>query len=352
MKKVIDVKNFILVSYIILPSIFYFIPYVVSYESGFLRMYFFNTFDIPHNVFARFFWGYLILGFLVYKTLKVTDFKIICEEQTSVSLNVFIIVFYLAFMYTSISYLKLLLTPLFYVFISSYRPKALTFLVLLCLSSINMVVFYDRYPVILILMIWMLPFLSRLSVFKLLLSAVIGVFILVFLLQPLRAGLMPFSSGFGELSYLIKHLFPIYIGAYLLLIEDFSFSQLLSEAVPFMKGALGYESVIEIIAREGLPKDIIDMGIRHGSNSSMYFDGWGPLVLIGLLVTLNLSLRFLRLQKLRNAILLMFVLQGPYFIRRTFGSLYIDILVVIFVSVILLLYIQVFNSNSSRRNYF
>ncbi|MEZ9390159.1 hypothetical protein BCU13_013105 [Vibrio lentus] len=347
MRKTINVKDFVFLSYVILPALFYFFPYVISMEEGFIRMYFFNAFDIPHEIFSRLFFGYLIFGFLVYKTLSVTGFEIVYEENSTTSMNVFIIIFFLAFMYTPISYLKLLLTPLFYIFISSYRPRNITFFVLLSISLINMVIFYDRYPVILVLMIWMLPFLSRLNIWKLFLVAFVGVIFLIFILQPLRAGLLPFSSGFGDVSYFFKHLFPVYIGAFLLYTEDFSFLQLMSESVPFMKSVLGYESVIEIIAVKGLPSDIIQSGTRHGSNTSMYFDGYGPFILIGLLSSLYMAIHFFKLQRLKNTILLIFVLQGPYFLRRTFGSLYIDIIVAIFVCVLISLFVQVSNKGKS-----
>jgi hypothetical protein len=219
-----------------------------------------------------------------------------------------------------------------------------TFLILFLIAIIQLVYGEDRYPLIQVALLTFIPYISRLSSIKLFIYALLVVFGLVFVLQPLRSGNIPFvgSSVFIELGYFFQHLQPIYIGAYLLMEQGFTFFQLLAESVPFLKSLFGFESVIDTIGKVGLTKDVYDAGTRHGSNSSLYFSLYGFIIIFTGLFLLAASARFLKWRVLTNTIVLYFIVQGPYFVRRSFGTVLIDFFGVIICAFCVVFIMQLF----------
>ncbi len=341
MYKELNIKKIIILCYIIIPFFFYSIPYVFSLQTGYIRLHFFETFNVPSSFFLICIIGYLCLGLGVFISLSKTHFKIKYIISNDPLINWAIIILFSAQLFIPIGYIKVFFTPLFTLFIATHRPKNFTFILLLLIAFIKMITAYDRYPVIMVLLIWLLPILSELSYKKLLLSALSAILLLVFILQPIRAGMLPFSGKMNNFAYLYQHMSSIYIGAYLQYEEDFTELQLLAESIPFAKSILGYDTAIDIIAEKGLPRHIIDLGIRHGSNTSMYLSNlWGIIILILMIFSLYILIRIFKLNFFYNTLLMMFILQGPYFIRRTFGALFIDILVSLFICLLFSLFYQ------------
>ena len=82
---------------------------------------------------------------------------------------------------------------------------------------------------------------------------------MVYILQPIKAGNLPFSDSIYTLIYTVRHMFPIYIAGYLSYVSDFQFIQLLSESLPLFKSIYGSSSSIELIAEKGLPIEMLNM---------------------------------------------------------------------------------------------
>jgi len=105
---------------------------------------------------------------------------------------------------------------------------------------------------------------------------------------------------------------------------------LISEFIPFAKSLSGELGIVEKLAIEGLPDKIINEGGRLGSNSSMYFSVSGVFILSIMFFIIKSNLIILKSQILTNSLLMYFIIQGPYFIRRSFASFTIDIILIIF----------------------
>jgi hypothetical protein len=176
----------------------------------------------------------------------------------------------------------------------------------------------------------------------------IGVFVLVYVLQPLKGGNIPFTEGFASFFYVIKHMYPIYIGAFASFQSDFSTIQLIGESFPAVKGALGLNSSIEIIAKEVLDSDAYLRGTRLGSNSAIYFRNLGGIsIIIFLICCLKIIVRKVNNPYFYNVILFLFLLEGPYFIRHSYGQMNIRILIAL---VTMLVYITVVKVRNSKMN--
>lgn len=332
----IELRRVFFVFYVLIPVVFYGVPWLISIPHGGISMHFFQTFFISSSELLEILVGHLILGGVVYLVLKnIRNYKIYVRAQ-SVASDIALLVFYALSFMVDIGYIKVFLFPIVLIIMASRWPYGATFLGLLLISAFQLVLNEDRYPVIMTLLLWGAPILSRLSYKLLLISGATAIFGLIFVLQPLRAGIMPFinDKGLGELSYFFLHLQPIYIGAYLSNTIEFSNTTLLGETTPFLKSILGMESAIEIVAKEGLPIDVIESGTRHGSNSSMYFSVFGAVVLAFGLSLIYLLSEFFRLRVFANVALLYFFVQGPYFIRRSFGLFVIDFMVLTVLAVL------------------
>jgi len=222
----------------------------------------------------------------------------------------------------------------FIYFVGNYSLNSCAVIPMIIIALLKLFFDYDRYPMIVVFLLYILPWLSRKNLPSQVLLMVIGLFSMVFILQPLRAGLVPFSEGFNSLIYLYYHLNPIYIAAFLCMNEDFGWPQLLGETVPLGKTIFGLTTVIDIIGVKYLPKNIFELGTRHGSNMSMYFASWYGMLILGyVILILNRILSTLKDKSILNPIVVLLILNAPYFMRRTLGALFIDICILIIVSI-------------------
>lgn len=340
-------KKLIVFFYFIIPFVFYLVPYLLSLEYGGLSFHFFKTFFVTKNELFVLFIGHVMLGSGIIWMLSSVKYTIIFRESKSFSSDICAIVLFVIYFYVPISYVTIFAFPLFVLCISRSMPYNITFVILLFIACMQLIFNYDRYPVIMVLIIWSVKLLSGFNYNKLFFGSILAIVFLIYVLQPLRAGIIPFANqgALDSLSYFFIHLNPIYICAYLSYSLDFSVWVLLSESIPLMKSIIGSDGVIEIIANYGLPDDIIADGIRYGSNSSMYFSPLGTIILLLGGGLIRYSLKYIKLTVFKNAVMLNFILQGPYFIRRSFGSMIIDFIVMLFVAFLFFLFIRTYNKS-------
>ena len=165
---------------------------------------------------------------------------------------------------------------------------------------------------------------------------------MIFILQPVKAGHLPFSDNIYTIGYSIRHLFPIYIGGYLSYDSDFKLVQLLSESIPLFKSLTGSASSIEIIAKQGLPQDIFHSGTRLGSNSAVFFANiYGILVLSCILASIKFILKIFKDVYVHNAIIFLLILEGPMFIRHSFGQAFINIIIGVCTAIVFSLLVKI-----------
>lgn len=344
-----DLEAFFKFFYFYFPLVFYLLPTLYTFFFGDVNMYFFGAYNISFSDFIKISIGYFIIGIFVLNLIKVVGFRLELKPCNTLVLNFFILFLFLLYLFWPSGYLKLVLNAGFILSLSRYRPGHLLFLLMLIASLIKLVFFYDRFPVIIVLIFWVLPFLSNLSIKKLFFLSLLGMFFLVYILQPLRSGHFPFSTGLFDSSfYFVKHMFPMYIAAYVSLDYKFSILQLLSEMTPMLRGVLGYTSAIDLVAQEVLTSVEYQSGTRLGSNSSMYFNLYGFSILFFAYIWVKYSLRFFTGTWYRNAFLILLIFQAPYFVRRSIGSLFMDYLILFLISTVILLFIQVYRGRSFK----
>ncbi|RQW70853.1 hypothetical protein EBB56_11820 [Halomonas sp. YLB-10] len=344
----LEVTRLFLVFYLVFPLAFYGLPYLYSLSEGAIRLHFFNTFSISSNDFFIFFIGHCLLGSGVLAACWKQGVILRVRRNQSPMFSIITLVLFLLPFLVSNGYIKSIVMPFFLILLVCRWPGNRVFLCLFFIAFAQMLVSADRFPVLLIIMLWLLPFIAKQSFFKIIIFGCFAVLFLVFILQPLRSGILPFSGYFSDYSYFFKHLHPIYIGAHLSLEAEFPMKILLAESIPLMKSLTSSVSVIEVIARMGLPENIIASGIRHGSNSSMYFSFCGIFVLAGLILATRFLNSFVKISLIKNSVIMYFVVYGPYFVRRSFGSYFVDIVVLVFVGLLVTFFVFQARCSSNR----
>lgn len=341
MDKNVNIKRIVFILYCIIPFVFYGIPFLISIPNGYIRMHFFNSHNIPTIFFFTTLVGHCILGFLIYKSLSVTNY-IVQSKVSSNLTNFSIILLYSIYLFIPLGYFGMITNVIFLMLIGSYRPKNLIFFILAVIAFLKLVYGYDRYHFVVIILLWILPLLSRMSTVRMIWLFIGSVFLMVYILQPIKAGNLPFSDSIYTLIYTVRHMFPIYIAGYLSYVSDFQFIQLLSESLPLFKSIYGSSSSIELIAEKGLPIEMLNSGSRLGSNSALYFSNmYGLIVLSLILLALKLVLKIFRDVYIYNTLLLLVIGEGPMFIRHSFGQAFINLIIGFFIAIIFSLLITI-----------
>lgn len=350
----INIKRVIFILYCVVPFIFYGIPLIVSINDGYLRMYFFNIYDIPSIFFFISLIGHAAFGFLIYRSIASTKYVVKNSVTKNSSYkNLFILLFYIVYLFVPLGYFGMITNVIFLLLISRFRPNNIIFLVLTLITFVKLVIGYDRYHFVVIILLWMLPRFSRMKITEMLALSFLGLFIMIYILQPVKAGHMPFSDSIYTLGYSIRHLFPIYIGGYLSYDSDFQLVQLLSESMPLFKTLTGSASSIEIIAKKGLPQEVFNSGTRLGSNSAVFFANfYGILVLSFILISIKFILKKFNDVYIHNVILLLLILEGPMFIRHSFGQAFINIIIGVVTAILFSLFVNIIQIHKRNRNRF
>jgi len=340
-----DARKTVIFLYLIVPIFYYGIPLLYSLEGGGITMHFFETFYINSASFAKSLFTHFVVGVSLVKLLAFSDFKVRFTKTKSIYYQFFLASFFAFYLLSPVGYVGVIVMPLFVIFASTFRPNSFGFLLLLLIAGFNLIENYNRYPFLMVIMIWLLPMILELNYKRLFLCSVIAVFFLIFVLQPIRAGVIPFVSGseLSQLTYFFQHLNPIYIGAFVHLEYDFTFEQLLAESIPLMKGVLGLQSVVEVIDQNFMPASA---PARLGSNTNMYYGVLGFSVLMFMLFYIGCIIRFVKSKVISNAFIMLFIIQGPFFIRRSVGSLIVDMIVLIIFG---LFFVFIYNSAVRQR---
>lgn len=328
-----NIRNLMVMMYLILPAFFYGVPYLYSLSDGYLTMDFFGTYQISDLELLNIFLGHLLLGFMVLFLLYFRSFEVSMFKDKVWQDDLFLIALYIITFFINVGIIKMFFYPLFLLVYIRRSRYLLTNILLIMFSFFLLVSDGVRYPLIQVLILSMLPFLSRKSVLSLFSYSLLSLCFLVFILQPLRSGLTPFTNE-NDFLYLYLHLQPIYIGAYLSQSSDWGILQLLSETLPFFKSVFGLNSVIDTVSLKGLSQIAYISGTRYGSNSSMYFSFPGMVIVLVFIVLFLLLISFFKSRLLYSSVLIYFVIFGPYFVRRTIGSYFIDLFLILFMYLI------------------
>ena len=338
----LNIKKLLLLFYIIVPAIFYSIPLILYLMNKgltihFYHMYYPNLVEILEVLF-----GHIILGLFIYLfTNKIVVYK---KQKVfdEVFYNIFIIIIFILFIFSKYisGIISMLAFGAFIILVSNIKVYNITYFLLFLLSMIELIIYKERYLTVFVIILMSLSFLSKRTIKQLILFSFFGVFFLVFVLQPLRYGQMPFSNLLSfnlALLDIYNHLNPIYYTAYIANSIDFNFQSLLVEFIPFGKSLSGELGIVEKLAQVGLPQYLIAEGARLGSNSAMYFSFKGIILLSIMFGVIYGSQKFIKSTLLTNSIVIYLVLQGPYFIRRSLASFTIDIIIIICIVLVILM---------------
>lgn len=327
--------SLILFFYVLLPVAFYGIPllYVVLEQVDF-NVHWYVDFALNSESLLRILAIHLFIGSSIYLVSKhiLQDLKI--KESRNSFVPIFIILC-LVIQFLPISYIKLLsfLALTFLLSITKINIKILS--IFFIFSLLSLVSLQDRelfvYFSILVALI------LRMNLFFILLFGFLGLMFLSLVLEPLKYGMSPmefFSSNDG-LLYLLIHLQPIYVSGFFFLEQDQNILNLFAEGMPFMKGFLDAGSVS---IAENFSKYDVGISLDFGSNSSMYASLQGVLVC---LVFLSILTILPRLSEEYSASFIIYItLMGPTFIRRSFGSYVVD-LIILFAFICLIFAIKI-----------
>ena len=338
----INIKKLLILFYIIIPFIFYSIPLMFFLVGNEVSIHFYRTYYPDVKETLEIIVGHIILGISVYVLTK----KNIIYKQKKFNENIFyniltILIFVLFIFGKNVSgIISMLSMGIFVILVSNVKIYKITYIILLALSFVELIVYKERYLTVFVVLLMGLSFLSKRTLLQLILFSFIGIFVLVFILQPLRYGNIPFSN-LSDIKLVLfdvyKHLNSIYYTAYLANSIDFNFTSLLVEFIPFGKSLSGELGIVERLAQVGLPQYLVAEGARLGSNSAMYFSLKGIVLLILMLGIIYGSQKVIKSTLLTNSIIMYLIIQGPYFIRRSFASFTIDIIIIICLVLIVLI---------------
>ncbi|MCY4495503.1 MAG: hypothetical protein OXB92_16790 [Acidimicrobiaceae bacterium] len=319
--------------------VFYGVPYGLSLEHGGKVLYFFGAHYIDSTSFSIILLGHLILGLLiVFFVFNNRLYVSVILKKNGFDDFLLVVVFVSSFV-INIAIIKMILYPLYIVLYMRRKRYKVTDFILYGFCFGFMLGKEGRHPLIQTLLLTLLPSLSRASLFRLALLSVIAIWCMVYILQPLKYGFVPFSIN-TDIEYFFQHLQPIYIGADLSLHFQGSKTALFAESVPFLKSGADLQSVIEIISSEGLSREAFDSGVRYGSNSAMYFSGFGFLAVLLFLTLFKYITSLFKSNLLSTCFLMYFVVYGPYFIRRTIGSYFVDLFTLVFIFLVFKILIE------------
>jgi len=324
-----SVKNLLIIFYIVIPVLFYIVPLYFLLSFGEFKVHFYSTLTANFETVVGVLFGHIILGLTIYYALKSSNYYLRLNRKNIVLDFTTLILFTCAIFSSGI--ISMIVWSLFFISLANTKLYHITYFLMFLLGTANLIINGERVLLVMVLIAWLFPYLTKMSIRQLFIFSFVGLLILVYILQPLKYGLLPFSNFENPIqasSYLIQHLFPIYLTSFLSYSIDFSASSLFFEFIPFGKSISGEIGIVERLAMEGLPQDMISEGARLGSNSAMYFSIIGIPILMVMFLIIKSNMWILKSRMLINSYLMYFVLQGPYFIRRSFASYTIDIIII------------------------
>lgn len=338
----LNVKNLLLLFYIIIPIVFYSIPLILFLINGNAPIHFYKTYYPNLKEILEVLIGHFILGVIIFVCINKNIIYTYKKTFDSIIYNLLAIIALLLFIFSKeiSNIISIFSIGVIIILVANVRIYKITYFILLLLSFIELIIYKERYLTIFILMFMSLSFLSKRSLLELFLLSLIGIFFLVFILQDLRYGKMPFNTHLTFNLFLLdiyEHINPIYYTAYLANSIDFSFKSLVVEFIPFGKSLSGEMGIVEKLAQVGLPPYLIEEGTRLGSNSAMYFSLKGIFLLLVMCGIIFGTQKIIKSSLLINSIVIYFVVQGPYFIRRSFASFTIDIITIISIVILILM---------------
>jgi len=334
MVKEIELKTLLKFGLIIYPILFYLPPVFITFYYGSFNLHFFGNVTVDFNASLQVLIIHSFLGVALYLIVSTKGFSIYYRVKTSLTYSLFVILWFILFSFQINSYLNIIAYLIFLVCISSYRPSNLTFLVLLILAATFSVVNYSRYPVVMILLIWSLPITAKMKLGSITLLSIVFLFTMIYVLQPLRDGILPFSNSYYGLSYFFQHLSPIYLSAFNSLDFAINWARLISESIPLLRSTLGYDSLIDEIAREIISSEAYDLGVRLGSSNSLYTQLSGLIALPISLAILYFLYKFFTRRIFSNSVLMLLTLYSPYLVRRMFASQLQEIILALILAII------------------
>lgn len=338
-------KNYFLLTYIIAPLVFYGIPFCINFlNDGFISFHYYKTITPKQVEFKNLLFGFLVLGSFIFKSINFLKISEPLKNLGIIQELMKVIIFTLSIY--SISYIKIICFPIFLYLIANYKTNFITKSSLLIISLINLVIYGERYALILMLLFVFKNLLEKLNFFKIFGAIIISLFFLVFILEPLKRG--TFESQYDyTFKGLVLHSQPIYVASIESLRLQNSISKLTIESLPFLKSIFQKTSVVDEIGYSVLPNYLYNSGNRLGSNSSMFFNLNGLIVITLILTPILYIVRRINSSKLYNAIMMYLFLMAPYFIRRSISSFIVDIIILIFV----FLFFHLFNQLNNKNDY-
>ena len=324
--------NIIKLFYLVVPAIFYSLPFLFYSSDGELVTHYQYTLYSQYTVGIITLTGHLLLGIGVILCLSSTTY--IITRLPAKSTHYFLTVFSTLGVATLPNGALIKLSfAIMVILLANFRFNSSLYVALIFIALCNLIINSERYLVAMITISWLVPYLSKLRISRLIIYGGLAALVLIYILQPLRYSQLPFSafSSFTEAKqYFLQHLQPIYYASYLIFELDHTTKELLIEFIPFAKSITGHGGIVEKLAQAGISNELFSAGARVGSNSSLYFSLFGAVLLALMLAILGTALKVFNDRLFVNSVCLYFILYGPYFIRRTFASYMVDLVAIIF----------------------
>jgi hypothetical protein len=238
--------------------------------------------------------------------------------------------------------------------VSNYKINNKVVMGLLPVAVIAMLENGDRFAVIFVLTVLIVPKIKNWKLPTVLMAIGAALMIMVFVLQPLRYGISPleFSNSTVSLYSVIKHLEGNYTAAYRGLYTDLGGLELLAQQLPFARYAFGYGSLPDMLSSQ-IIVEAYESGIRVGTNSTVNFSLLGVIISIFSVLFFRACTRIKAQVSFGNALIWYLFIFAPYAFRRTLSAAFFDILLILILVVFLeLVAFTVVKIGASRKTQF
>lgn len=338
----VNIRNYFLYAYLFLPLIFYGLPLVFSFYQD-LSFHFYTTVFPTSFDLAQILLGHICLGLIIVWGISILGRRTDSFKGLVVEIIIIISLFGLVFFNT---YVKVLLSPILFYMLANSKIRSYCLLIFIVIGILALVLKGERVFIIFALFLSFKNWIFKAKIINLISSSFVFILFMVFILQPLKNGGQYFSLEFSLLDIFI-HLNPIYLNAVFGLLNPSSLIQTVAEIIPFLKSILEIEGEVFRFAHLALPNELLQQGVRLGSNSSSIFNIITFPFISFLLISLFSLLKKINIQRINNAVILYFFLMSPYFIRRSILSFLIDLFLLITFTIVAELFLQVYAKKQS-----
>ena len=338
----VNIKKYFLYAYLFLPLFIYGLPLIFSFYQDFSFHFYTTVFPTSFDL-AKILLGHICLGLMIVHGISILGRR--TYSFKGIVVEIIIIISFLGLVFFN-TYVKVLLSPILFYMLANSKIRSYCLYIFILIGILALFFKGERIFITFGLLLFFKNWILKTKTIYLISSSFIFVLLMVFILQPLKNGFQDFSLDFSALN-IFYHLNPIYLNSVFGLLNPVSFIQAVAEMTPFLKSILGIEGEVFRLSHLALPNEILQQGVRLGSNSSSIFNITLFPFISFLLISLFSLLKKINIQRINNTVILYFFLMSPHFVRRSILSFLNDILIIIIFTLILELFHQVYEKKKS-----